>query len=348
MPGPESAPAPGWYRDPLGATSQRWWDGTRWTTDVRNVTPDRADHHGAVPPGGHPTEVIAAQNPTTQRPTVPSARPHAPGVTATTPAAGGSDVPTPPAHSQAGRATAPVSPKRGPRTAFVVIAIVLLAAVATGGFLLGTQRSTTDGEADTAAVGNTSPQPEPAPSPGDDPAADEQTTLSEETSGDTTADPGRADGAGGDNRASTATDNSAAQAPPPSEQAPMENGSQAAEDTSVPTSSLELAGTVERYVGALDRGDLTGAHDMLAPELVSRAGWSLQEFVDFWEGYLVGAVLLEVIETDEARQQVTAQVDFALTGDGLSREVITLTMRASDGGAIMISDYEVVRADRLR
>lgn len=32
--------APGWYSDPAGSSALRWWNGGRWTTDLRHVEPD--------------------------------------------------------------------------------------------------------------------------------------------------------------------------------------------------------------------------------------------------------------------------------------------------------------------
>jgi hypothetical protein len=34
--------APGWYPDPLGTTSHRWWDGTTWTAQTHDAVPTRA------------------------------------------------------------------------------------------------------------------------------------------------------------------------------------------------------------------------------------------------------------------------------------------------------------------
>lgn len=47
-----SAPAKGWYPDPLGVGQERYWDGTRWTANVKHALPDEQ-----LPP---PTEAKAA------------------------------------------------------------------------------------------------------------------------------------------------------------------------------------------------------------------------------------------------------------------------------------------------
>jgi hypothetical protein len=38
---PQTVPA-GWYPDPADPTGQRWWDGTKWTTDVQAAAPTPA------------------------------------------------------------------------------------------------------------------------------------------------------------------------------------------------------------------------------------------------------------------------------------------------------------------
>lgn len=35
-----ASPAPGWYEDPVNAANARWWDGVRWTDEVRFATPE--------------------------------------------------------------------------------------------------------------------------------------------------------------------------------------------------------------------------------------------------------------------------------------------------------------------
>jgi len=37
--GPPPGPPPGWYPDPGGAATQRWWDGSRWTEHVQALAP---------------------------------------------------------------------------------------------------------------------------------------------------------------------------------------------------------------------------------------------------------------------------------------------------------------------
>ena len=45
-------PAPGWFPDPFDPAQQRWWDGRRWTTDLR---PAVREPVFAASSGGHPT-----------------------------------------------------------------------------------------------------------------------------------------------------------------------------------------------------------------------------------------------------------------------------------------------------
>lgn len=35
-----ASPAPGWYGDPINSANARWWDGSRWTDQVRFATPE--------------------------------------------------------------------------------------------------------------------------------------------------------------------------------------------------------------------------------------------------------------------------------------------------------------------
>ncbi|MGF1599647.1 MAG: PrsW family glutamic-type intramembrane protease [Acidimicrobiales bacterium] len=46
LPPPATRAAPGWYRDPWGASPWRWWDGSRWTA---HVAAPRAAHKPRLP-----------------------------------------------------------------------------------------------------------------------------------------------------------------------------------------------------------------------------------------------------------------------------------------------------------
>lgn len=47
---PESRSRGAWYADPFGGAGERWWDGTKWTRDVREG-PDEAPADDAAQPG---------------------------------------------------------------------------------------------------------------------------------------------------------------------------------------------------------------------------------------------------------------------------------------------------------
>lgn len=108
----------------------------------------------------------------------------------------------------------------------------------------------------------------------------------------------------------------------------------------------ELTGTVRGYVRALDAGDLAGAHALLAPALQQRPGWSLTEFVDFWDGLLAGAILIEITDVDPSAAEVSALVHYLLSDNELSVEQLTFGLERRPDGAVLIEDYTVVRAER--
>jgi uncharacterized protein len=44
-PDPPAAAAPGWYPDPSGSGSHRYWDGTRWTDALSSAIPPAGPHN---------------------------------------------------------------------------------------------------------------------------------------------------------------------------------------------------------------------------------------------------------------------------------------------------------------
>ena len=44
-PDPPPAAAPGWYPDPAGSGSMRYWDGTRWTEATSSAVPPASRHN---------------------------------------------------------------------------------------------------------------------------------------------------------------------------------------------------------------------------------------------------------------------------------------------------------------
>ncbi len=58
---PADRPAPGWYEDPQQSSMLRWWDGGRWTNDIRPMDPTHSagsseDQWGLRPVGDWMTE----------------------------------------------------------------------------------------------------------------------------------------------------------------------------------------------------------------------------------------------------------------------------------------------------
>jgi hypothetical protein len=49
-----ASPAAGWYRDPANAVNVRWWDGVRWTDQIRFAAPELHD----VPPTVVPEVIV--------------------------------------------------------------------------------------------------------------------------------------------------------------------------------------------------------------------------------------------------------------------------------------------------
>ncbi len=49
---PSNSPAPGWYQDPEQQTMLRWWDGSRWTNDIRPM-----DNTQQVGPGDNQSSI---------------------------------------------------------------------------------------------------------------------------------------------------------------------------------------------------------------------------------------------------------------------------------------------------
>jgi len=117
-------------------------------------------------------------------------------------------------------------------------------------------------------------------------------------------------------------------------------------DEAEPLTEPEIAAAFEGYLQALDGNALGIARTYLAPELASRDGWKADEFVEFWDGRLAGATLVEVVDLDAGRGELLAVVDYALPDGVVSREEILATfVRGSDGQPLM-ADYVVLATDR--
>ena len=113
-----------------------------------------------------------------------------------------------------------------------------------------------------------------------------------------------------------------------------------------PSESEMVAGLI-RYVDALDAGDLPAAHDVFTRRHQQQDGWSYAEFDGFWRGYLRAAELVEIVEINLARSEVTAIVNYHVDAAGLSRERVLIGFAIEDGET-RIDGYRVERADRLR
>lgn len=117
-------------------------------------------------------------------------------------------------------------------------------------------------------------------------------------------------------------------------------------DEAEPRTEPEIAAAFEGYLQALDGNALGIARTYLAPELASRDGWTADEFVEFWDGRLAGATLVEILDVDAGRGELLAVVDYALPDGVVSREEILATfVRGSDGQPLM-DDYVVLATDR--
>lgn len=145
-----STPAPGWYPDPAGSSSYRWWDGGSWTAHLRAPEPVVPVEPVAVAP----VAVAPVAAPAPPAPTAPIAQPAPSPVVASVateyvgdprfggpaPAVDLSAAPTPaaPPAESAGRLR-PSTDR--PRSHYVVAAVaalaVLLGAVLAGRALLG-------------------------------------------------------------------------------------------------------------------------------------------------------------------------------------------------------------------
>lgn len=109
----------------------------------------------------------------------------------------------------------------------------------------------------------------------------------------------------------------------------------------------DLFATLDRYVLALDAGDLREAHDLLSPSLQEQAGWTFAAFRDFWTGYLTGARLVDVEQIDVTSGEIVTTIDYELVGNGLSRERVRLIVVPGPEGGGVIDVYDVLRAERL-
>lgn len=109
-----SIPA-GWYADPSGQFTARWWDGQQWTDQVRPAAPPPAGPAASGAPVVSPAPPAPNAPPATQAPSTPPAPPaaHAP--------------PAPPA---------PSGPRQGLVIGVVLAVVVLLAGIAAAVLLL--------------------------------------------------------------------------------------------------------------------------------------------------------------------------------------------------------------------
>jgi outer membrane biosynthesis protein TonB len=318
-----SGPEPGWYPDPLGSDQQRWWDGRRWTASLRPMPADRA-----------------ANDVTQQLPPVAGLQPVAVEDTATAGGRGG--------WVWVGAAAA-------------VLAVAL--GVGVGLAFRGTSDEGTQPVAADASLGTEAATERPVPV--EDPI--ETDTVARETE-ETEAEAEAAE------PTEEATEGTKLEPPPPVTEEPEtepETEPATARDTEPPAgtdaasgsgsgaggtpppaagtvssrpSSAELTAAAGSYVAALDRGDLRTAHDHLTPSMQQRPGWTLGEFTDFWDGYLLSAGIVSFDQVDDVDGTVRVTVDYALQSGDLARESLVMTfIRGADGRALM-DDYEVLRS----
>jgi hypothetical protein len=141
-----SAPDPGWYADPAGSSSYRWWDGASWTAHLRAPDPAPSPAVPASSPAVPASPVVPAPSPVVATVSTEYAGDPRFGGTGAAPAVDlSSTIPTPsaPPPSSAGR----LQPDR-PRSRLVVAAVaavaVLVGGVLAGKALLGGNGATDD------------------------------------------------------------------------------------------------------------------------------------------------------------------------------------------------------------
>jgi hypothetical protein len=341
-----------WLPDPAGSGQDRWWDGTAWTEELRPAAVTRAADGADAAQGLPRVESVpestadpGTEGPGWSVPPVPTASVYS--VPPAVSASGGQ----PPAASPG-----PVEPVAGPSDTepqarpssgrgpwvWATLASAVVAVVAVGALVV-------------TNLGRDVPEPDALLSA--DPGS-----IETEPPAAVSANEGVEDG---DEPASPSpSDGDAEDAPPVAEEqeddAPIADISDVvapdeelldADDFVQPerseVSSWELVDVLERYVFALDRGDLRGAHSELSPALQRRDGWSYDEWSGFWEGYLVGAEIVAVDEVELDTLRITAVVDYHLVGDEFSRELLVVGLVPSADGEFLIDTYQVLRAERF-
>jgi serine/threonine protein kinase len=232
-------------------------------------------------------------------------------VAAPAPAAAADPTPTPtstfaPAAAAAPAATAataePPRPRR--RGGLLALAVLLLAAVAVGGYLLlGPDGNDGDPRADPAGSSSSTPSDRPtdeSPTPDDDASTEDSAEPSDES-------------------------------PTPDDEATTEDSD---EPSVAPAAGGSRTKFVESYYGVLP-GDTESGYAMLAPEYQSRT--SFDRYQGFWS-------TIDAVTVEDARPAGPGAVDVTLTytsGGGTQQEVRRIFLeRGADG--YLISDDEIV------
>lgn len=315
MDGSQPTPAPGWYDDPRAPGCHRYWDGTGWTGSVRAATD--------LPPGtGSATSPSPAWTPPTARTVMAE---HGPAVTDT-----------------------PVARRR----VWPIVTLTAASLLLVGGGALATVLILDDGDND-AALAALDDADEPSTT--DDGVSDSTEQESSTDPNGTAPDPDPGTDAGTDAvEAEPAPDDDGA-VEDPSVSDDIASDTTAQGDTDDMSDPIEpgpspveiqerMLDALDRYLNALDRLDPWEAHAQLASSLQEQPGWSLEEFVEFWDGLLARARLLDIREVDVAAQEVEVLVVYELQDGSNSQELLRVGFDAAEPRAPIIS-YRVLRAD---